>query len=272
MATGNTTPATARNTCKHPGCAELAAPASGPGRPPEYCEGRGHTKVTAWRERRRLAAVEGRHHSTRPTPTARSPWPRLTGAELLRSLRAEADRISGIAAGCCEAVETLTDPTAAEAEVEAVRAAAEQRAAAAEARAAAAEQRAAEADQWRAEADAAAEEMAAQMDRRPGPRRRPKPRARRRRRPGHHDRSGPPGRRQRIAAAEADRDAAIAQARADAAAGQRRRGRAGPGPRTRPRRQNSRPARPAGNRPRPGRRATPPAPRPAGSAPTRRRC
>jgi hypothetical protein len=54
------------------------------------------------------------------------------------------------------------EPTAAEADMEAIRAAAEQRAAA-EARAAVAEQRTAEADQWRTEADAAAEEMAAQL-------------------------------------------------------------------------------------------------------------
>ena len=57
MASGNTTPAPARTTCKHPGCTAPAAPATGPGRPPEYCEGRGHTKVTAWR--------------SRPTPTRR---------------------------------------------------------------------------------------------------------------------------------------------------------------------------------------------------------
>jgi MoxR-like ATPase len=58
-------------------------------------------------------------------------------------------------------IDTITDPTAAEAEVEveAVRAAAEQRAAAAEARAAAADQRDATAEQLRAEADAVAEEM-----------------------------------------------------------------------------------------------------------------
>jgi hypothetical protein len=43
MASGNTTPAPARNACKHPGCAAPTAPATGPGRPPEYCEGRGHT-------------------------------------------------------------------------------------------------------------------------------------------------------------------------------------------------------------------------------------
>src|ERR1039457_2018675 len=56
MAIDNT--ATSRNMCKHPGCTEPAAKAAGPGRPPEYCEGRGHTKVTAWRERRRPAAGE----------------------------------------------------------------------------------------------------------------------------------------------------------------------------------------------------------------------
>ena len=130
MASGKTIPATARNTCKHPGCSEPAAPAAGPGRPPEYCEGRGHTKVTAWRERRRLAAAQAGTTASpadtdNPVTTAR-----VTGAELLRLLRAETDRVSGIADRLREAVETLTDPTAAEAEVEAVRAAAEQRAAA----------------------------------------------------------------------------------------------------------------------------------------------
>ena len=124
MASGKTIPATARNTCKHPGCGEPAALASGPGRPPEYCEGRGHTKVTAWRERRRLAAAQagtatGPADTDNPVTTAR-----VTGAELLRLLRAEADRVSGIADRLREAIETATDPTAAEAEVEAVRAAA----------------------------------------------------------------------------------------------------------------------------------------------------
>ena len=39
-----------RTTCKYPGCGEPAAPAAGTGRPPEYCAGRGHTRVSAWRE------------------------------------------------------------------------------------------------------------------------------------------------------------------------------------------------------------------------------
>ncbi|HET9972840.1 MAG TPA: hypothetical protein VFQ68_31720 [Streptosporangiaceae bacterium] len=80
----------------------------------------------------------------------------MTSAELLRSLHAEADRIAALGSGLRDRIDTLTDPTAAEAEVEAIRAAAEQRAAAAEARAAVVEQRAAQAEQFRAEADAAA--------------------------------------------------------------------------------------------------------------------
>ena len=149
----------ARQTCKYPGCGQPAAPAAGTGRPPEYCTGRGHTRVSAWRERRRLAAeqagtVISPAEYGSPLTTAK-----MTGAELLRLLRAEADRITALGAGLRDRIDTLTDPTAAEAEVEAVRAAAEQRAAAAEARAASAEQRAATAEQFRAEADAAAEEM-----------------------------------------------------------------------------------------------------------------
>jgi len=157
------TTGTAGTTCRFPGCDRIVARATGPGRPPEYCEGRGHTKVTAWRERRRLAAADagtatGAADTDNPVTMAR-----VTGAELLRLLRAEADRVAGIADRLREAVATVTDPTAAEVEVEAVRAAAEQRAVAAEARAAAAEQRAAEEGQFRAEADAAAEEMAGHL-------------------------------------------------------------------------------------------------------------
>ena len=48
----------ARTTCKHRGCGQPAAPAGGTGRPPEYCAGRGHTRVSAWRERRRLATAQ----------------------------------------------------------------------------------------------------------------------------------------------------------------------------------------------------------------------
>ena len=47
---------TARPTCGYPGCDQLAAPAEKPGRPPEYCAGRGHTRASAWKERQRLNA------------------------------------------------------------------------------------------------------------------------------------------------------------------------------------------------------------------------
>ena len=57
--TGNTTPATARNTCKHPGPGDRAGPGHGVLRRPR------HTKVTAWRERRRLAAEAGNNTDQR---------------------------------------------------------------------------------------------------------------------------------------------------------------------------------------------------------------
>jgi colicin import membrane protein len=216
MTSGNTTPTTVRNMCKHPGCGESAAPSTGPGRPPEYCEGRGHTKVTAWRERRRLAAAEA-GTTISPVDTGNPvTMARVTGAELLRALRVEADRVSGIADRLREAVEMVTDPTAAEAEVEAVRAAAEQRAASADARAAAAEQRAAEADQWRAEADAAADEMTVQLA--AAQARAAEAEAARAAAETERDASIGQARQDadaRIAAAEAERDAAIEQVRAE---------------------------------------------------------
>src|SRR6266481_3984848 len=97
-------PTATERACNYPGCTQPVAAPAGPGRPPEYCEGRGHTKVTAWRERRRLAAAD------QPVTHAR-----VTGVELLRLLRAEADRVEGIARQLRDAITTLTDPTAAEA-------------------------------------------------------------------------------------------------------------------------------------------------------------
>jgi colicin import membrane protein len=176
----------ARETCKYPGCGQPAAPASGAGRPPEYCAGRGHIRVSAWRERRRLAAEQAGTtispaEDGNPLTTAK-----MTGTELLRSLRAEADRNAALGTGLRDRIDTLTDP--AEAEVEAVRAAAE-------ARAAAAKQRAATADQLRAGGDVAAEEMSEHLT-------------------GAQTLAQVAG--QRATAAEQERDAAIAQDRAEA--------------------------------------------------------
>ena len=106
---------------------------------------------------------------------------KMTGAEMLRWLRAEADRITALGAGLRDRIDTLTNPTAAEAEVEAVRAAAEQRAATA--------------DRLRAGADAAAEEMSEHLT-------------------AAQTLAHAVG--QSAVAAKQDRDAAIARARAEA--------------------------------------------------------
>ena len=76
-----------RPACKFPGCEQPAAPAEGIGRPPEYCAGRGHTRASAWKERRRLAAE--RNGTTISAVDDASPvtMAKVGGAELLRSLR-----------------------------------------------------------------------------------------------------------------------------------------------------------------------------------------
>jgi len=111
--------------------------------------------MTAYRERKRLADAErsmttGGADTDQPVTMAR-----MTGAELLRQMRELAGTLAATADRLTTAVATMADPTAAEAEVEAPRAAAEQRAAAAEAGRAEAERRAAIADQMRAGADEA---------------------------------------------------------------------------------------------------------------------
>jgi chromosome segregation ATPase len=186
---------TARPTCNYPGCDQPAAQPEGPGRPPEYCAGRGHTRASAWKERRRLAAEKNGTTISAADDASPVTMAKVGGAELLRSLRTEADRIAALGRDLRERIDVLTDPTAAEAEVEAVRAAAEQRAVTAEAKTAEAERRAAQADQFRVEADDAAEQMSEELT-------------------TAQDRAtAAEGRAQ---AAEADRDAAVAKARADA--------------------------------------------------------
>jgi len=189
-----TTSSTVRPTCNYPGCDQPAAQPEGPGRPPEYCAGRGHTRASAWKERRRLNAEKSGTTISAADDASPVTMAKVAGAELLRSLRTEADRIAALGKDLRERIDVLTDPTAAEAEVEAVRAAAEQRAATAEAKAADAERRAAQADQFRTEADAAAEQMREELT-------------------AAQDRAT--AAEQRAQAAEADRDAAVAKAQAE---------------------------------------------------------
>jgi hypothetical protein len=143
MASENTT--TTPKTCSYPGCGQPVKPAGETGRPSEYCDNSKHTKVSAWRERKRQQAEQAGTSTAASTDLPVS-HARVTAPELLRSLRVEADRLAGIVAQLGDAAGTLTDPIAVEAELEAVRADAAQRATTAEARAAAAERRAAEAD------------------------------------------------------------------------------------------------------------------------------
>ena len=83
---------TARPTCSYPGCDQLAAPAEHPGRPPEYCAGRGHTRASAWKERRRLNAEKNGTTISAADDASPVTMAKVGGAELLRSLRTEADQ------------------------------------------------------------------------------------------------------------------------------------------------------------------------------------
>ena len=150
---------TTTTTCKFPGCENAPERTAGPGRPPEYCADPAHNRVTAWRERKRLADAERGVTTTEAETEQPVTMARVHGAEMLRQMRDLAGQLSAVAERLTGTVATLGDPTAAEAEVESARAAAEQRAATAEAERADAERRAATADQMRAAADEAAEEM-----------------------------------------------------------------------------------------------------------------
>jgi hypothetical protein len=90
----------ARPTCGYPGCDQLAAPAEKPGRPPEYCAGRGYTCASAWKERRRLNAEKNGTTISAADGASPATMAKVGGAELLRSLCTEADRIAARAGIC----------------------------------------------------------------------------------------------------------------------------------------------------------------------------
>jgi hypothetical protein len=87
-----TTSTTARPTCGYPGCDQPAAQPGGPGRPPEYCAGRGHTRASAWKERRRQAAEKN--------------GTTISAAEE-RAQAAEADRDAAVARAKADAEERI---------------------------------------------------------------------------------------------------------------------------------------------------------------------
>src|SRR5260370_11221133 len=153
-------------TCRFPGCQnppEQPEPGQS-GRPPSYCADPGHNRVTAWRERQRLAAEQSGVTLTDAQAAQPVTMARVSSAEMVRQAAAVARDLQTITAQFSTAVTTLGDPAAAEAEVESARAAAEQRAVTAEAGQADAQRRAVTASQLRAAADEAAEEMAAHLE------------------------------------------------------------------------------------------------------------
>src|ERR1035441_10787590 len=108
---------TTTTTCRYPGCQHALAPARGqPGRPPEYCEDPGHNRVTAWRERRRLHAEQQGIVTSAADDEQPVTMARVSGAELLREMRAMSDRLAGVAGRLAEAAATGAPPTPAQAE------------------------------------------------------------------------------------------------------------------------------------------------------------
>ena len=161
--------------CGYPGCGRPCAPAEGPGRPPAYCDDPAHTRLSAYRRRRELAAAAGDGGSTagadRTLAASRPAAAVGTGSKgavqarpvALARLRADelAAHVATLAADLGRTLEAFTvtlgrlgDLGAAEAQVEAAEADAARRVAEATARAVRAE--AAERAQVAARVDAEA--------------------------------------------------------------------------------------------------------------------
>jgi colicin import membrane protein len=97
-------------TCRYPGCEESPERPSGkPGRPPEYCAHPGHDRVSAWRERRRLAAEDAGLTTSDADTEQPVTMARVSGAQLVRDASLTADRLAGIADRLYEAVATGLD-------------------------------------------------------------------------------------------------------------------------------------------------------------------
>src|SRR5690606_6130672 len=123
---------------------------SSPGRPPQYCDLPEHTRWRAWRERQRLQqeaqAAQEQTAPRRPADgTVPSPPPaplaeaapittaRLRAEDLLTRFAVQAEQLTATLQEATAAFTTMTDPAAAEAQVEAARIAAARQVADAEA-------------------------------------------------------------------------------------------------------------------------------------------
>lgn len=147
--------------CNYPGCTRPLAKSTGPGRPSEYCELPDHTRWRAWRERQRLQQ-EAETPTENVTVTLKGPvaTARLRADELLTQFRTLADQLGTTLTAAVAEMNTLADPGAAEAQVQAVQADAARRIAEAEIAAAAAEQSRRDAYDARLRAEEAAEDAA----------------------------------------------------------------------------------------------------------------
>ncbi len=102
-----------RAVCKFPGCGQPAAPAEGPDARENTALG---AATPAYQHGGNDAGLPPRKTAPRSAADAASPvtMARMTGAELLRSLRAEADRLAALGTDLRDRIDTLADPTAAE--------------------------------------------------------------------------------------------------------------------------------------------------------------
>lgn len=143
-------------TCRFPGCERPAASAdAGTGRPPEYCDDDGHNRAAAWRARRRLTAEPTRsvEDEKRPVDAARQ-----RAGELRGQVAGMVEHLGQQLTALVEELRTVSDPDAAEVQIESVTTEAAERVAAATARASRAETAQRQAEAERVEADAAATE------------------------------------------------------------------------------------------------------------------
>src|SRR5690606_3810289 len=136
--------------CKFPGCTRPVVRSNGPGRPSEYCDLPEHTRWRAWKERQRRQT----HQADAETTTASGEFSaaRVRAEELLRQYRLLTEQLSRNVRSAIEELNTIADPSAAEAQVQAAQA---------EQALAEAQQQRRQAEQARATAEAAAEDAAA---------------------------------------------------------------------------------------------------------------
>ncbi|GHD17405.1 hypothetical protein GCM10007147_06510 [Nocardiopsis kunsanensis] len=158
------------NTCTFPGCARPVPRPSSPGRPPQYCDLPEHTRWRAWKERQRLAQEAERASAEHTGEDADEPDPpthpggqgepvtaaRLRADDLLTRFAVQSEQLEATLRGATEAFATMTDPGAAEAQVESARVEGARRVAEADAARLEAENRRREAETARRRAEKAA--------------------------------------------------------------------------------------------------------------------